>query len=721
MRIPFTDIEISRSKRPAQAHVLSTQQPQVEQYGLLAQTATVDGAQLETRQYISHAAESYPMLPELSPMQIRGLLWSAMRGDFGAAYDLFSMIQDTAPRFLINLHQVRELAARATIKIHASSYSGKKPSLKATERRDFIDWALQQFQPNPQDDESGMADTIYDQLGSMLQPHVSEIMYHQRDGLWTPRATAWISPRKYALDDDRRLGLVPWREFGMGPPEVRAIDPVKFLTSIYKTRSGSMTMSGIGRPLGWWWGAMMFGRKWLLQTAQRFSIPFMHIKYATGTSAADIATLQQLAAQWGANGHAETIDSIAIDFIESNWNAQNNPQDWLIEKFDYYCDLMILRETRASDIGRSTIKGGSAQAGEMKDTQVECVEAVVQFACATALDQLIRNLCILNYGDADECPYAWPDFTRATTPKEKADVTLVLKQAGWVRSQTEMQEEFNMELEPAPEPAAGGFNPESDIVTRRREYWRQLDRTGNGNGISAEDAGGVWRTIRGTPVFIEDGQSVADAVKEKFGDRTAVAAPEDRPQKSDARQDMEIASPSASSDQVRKYEATRQAVLDAMPASARDRVREHIGQVRYHGDIADVSAAFIDQQKARGIWDGEKPRVGGFVQMDKQTGKMHVNLDGGLGSHIDEREVYAHEFAHVVDGPAFSLSNSAEWKSAWQREIKPGLKLSRYAATKPSEGFAEFGRLIYGGAADLKMVEKRMPKSFRFWKERGLL
>ena len=36
-------------------------------------------------------------------------------------------------------------------------------------------------------------------------------------------------------------------------------------------------------------------------------------------------------------------------------------------------------------------------------------------------------------------------------------------------------------------------------------------------GINASDEGGVWRTINGVPVFIKDGQSVGDAIAEKFG------------------------------------------------------------------------------------------------------------------------------------------------------------------------------------------------------------
>ena len=37
---------------------------------------------------------------------------------------------------------------------------------------------------------------------------------------------------------------------------------------------------------------------------------------------------------------------------------------------------------------------------------------------------------------------------------------------------------------------------------------------------AADDIGGVWRTINGTPVFIKEGQDIKEAIKEKFGDES---------------------------------------------------------------------------------------------------------------------------------------------------------------------------------------------------------
>jgi len=51
-----------------------------------------------------------------------------------------------------------------------------------------------------------------------------------------------------------------------------------------------------------------------------------------------------------------------------------------------------------------------------------------------------------------------------------------------------------------------------DISNTRFDDWRTLQ------ALNVDEEEGVWRTIRGTPVFIKEGQDVGDAIKEKFGE-----------------------------------------------------------------------------------------------------------------------------------------------------------------------------------------------------------
>jgi hypothetical protein len=84
--------------------------------------------------------------------------------------------------------------------------------------------------------------------------------------------------------------------------------------------------------------------------------------------------------------------------------------------------------------------------------------------------------------------------------------------------------------------------------------------------------------------------------------------------------------------------------------------------------------------------------------------------------------------AHAIDGPKREYSSSEEWKAIWDEEIgssptmegqKP--KLTKYATTSSGEGFAEFGRMVYGMNSKMEIVEKKFPKCVAYWRKMGIL
>jgi len=323
------------------------------------------------------------------------------------------------------------------------------------ERAQEIDWMLKQWRPDPNADELGMSGLVYEVLGAMVQPTMCELQYHMIDNRWCPRAATWIIPRKYVFDrESGRLGVgnVPGLDDARSPSteagKVLLLSPLKHVLSVYQTRSAAMTLSGLVRPLPFWWTAAMYGRKWLLRQAERFGVPFPHITYELGTPQSAIRELQAMANNFAASGSAVTLDTMAIKFIEHHFDPRENPNNWLVEKFDYYCDLVILRETRASDIGRSSTgnRGGSAQAGEMRASQTEAVEALTAFSDGVLTAQLVRNLCLLNYGDEEDMPHIETSFAQPESPKDDAKTVFTLSQAGLDADPEEMSEKFGMKL-----------------------------------------------------------------------------------------------------------------------------------------------------------------------------------------------------------------------------------------------------------------------------------
>ena len=148
--------------------------------------------------------------------------------------------------------------------------------------------------------------------------------------------------------------------------------------------------------------------------------------------------------------------------------------------------------------------------------------------------------------------------------------------------------------------------------------------------------------------------------------------------------------------------------------------------------IADVNDA-VDQ-----IREGTTSLAGLYIA--KTNG---VYVDGGwkpttnrlqgrhgfaMGQEIPTEQVRAHEYGHAIDGPNKEYSKSAEWRGpdgAWTKDIMGAGKdapLSEYGGDPryPSEGFAEFCRLLYGTDIPTAQIAKDFPNASKFFKDRGL-
>ncbi len=79
----------------------------------------------------------------------------------------------------------------------------------------------------------------------------------------------------------------------------------------------------------------------------------------------------------------------------------------------------------------------------------------------------------------------------------------------------------------------------------------------------------------------------------------------------------------------------------------------------------------------------------------------------------------AHELTHSIDAGKGMHSGTPEWQNAFKGEVAGG-QLTRYAATMPSEGFAEFGRLLYGSDIPHAEIVSAFPKASAYFKSKGL-
>lgn len=208
-----------------------------------------------------------------------------------------------------------------------------------------------------------------------------------------------------------------------------------------------------------------------------------------------------------------------------------------------------------------------------------------------------------------------------------------------------------------------------------------------------------------------------------------------------------------------KYKQAMHEAIKNMPKRIIKRIARNIDSSHFVGDrknFADalthslVKEGHVTPQQASEFKKSDiglkmaSGHVGGFYTANSKFKKLFLDGTHNFGKDAagDARdsthEVYAHELTHAIDGPEHQVSSHADWQQAFKDEIdqdsdseshrksaasigmKTG-KLSAYARTSTSEGFAEFGRLVYASGMDHKRIEQAFPKCYSFFKKRGMV
>ncbi len=207
--------------------------------------------------------------------------------------------------------------------------------------------------------------------------------------------------------------------------------------------------------------------------------------------------------------------------------------------------------------------------------------------------------------------------------------------------------------------------------------------------------------------------------------------------------------PDLSDDQRQRFADAAVRVTGSMPKAALDRIDAHLTGVTFHATPQAIGPAVVEALAgAPGLTDAErtekraklayllKANIGGAYVNGLRT--IHADGDHDYkgetpGRHTVGRAmlahgVYAHELGHALDGPHREVSRSPEWGAAFKAEIEHGEadiragtvpKLSVYGGTTPSEGLAEFSRVVYGSDVPHAQIAQEFPQATAVFKARG--
>lgn len=175
------------------------------------------------------------------------------------------------------------------------------------------------------------------------------------------------------------------------------------------------------------------------------------------------------------------------------------------------------------------------------------------------------------------------------------------------------------------------------------------------------------------------------------------------------------------------YKQSMNRVISSMPLGALKRLATGLSGVSWHTSTDTITAEF----KKLGGQAKEGTVINGYYNPNSKkatlNGSTKMSNSPGIEGNANVHGVHAHELTHAIDrgsGKDPALSTHSDWLEAHHSEIvgdptqRPSL--SKYARTSAAEGFAEFGRLVYGSDRDKKEAETKFPKCFAFWRQHGL-
>jgi phage gp29-like protein len=375
-----------------------------------------------------------PQLAAITPQYIEMVLRGAMAGSHVQAWELFDLMEDTSPRLVKNLNELKRAVAAMDWVLAPWQEEDQPPTDSAKEKVRLVSSACRRMRPAPAADENGFSGTIYDVLDAWGKGQaVLEADWEVRPSgelgdIVAPRATYWVHPTCYTWTMDGCLGLRAelaqgrtgnrtnrtagdyklspgvWQSTSSQPlPDaVEGFPAHKFLISICKAKSGTALGGALLRPLAWWWCAANFSADWLLNLGQVFGLPFRWVNYDPAAPQATVDAICSMLERMGSNAWAAFPAGTTLELKEAAQTGDHSPQGDMLDRAEKQMDLLILGQTLTTDASKH---GGSRALGEVHaNVRAEVVQAAANFAAEVLNAQLVRSILMLNYGQDSEAP-----------------------------------------------------------------------------------------------------------------------------------------------------------------------------------------------------------------------------------------------------------------------------------------------------------------------------
>ena len=336
---------------------------------------------------VAQVTDKYSEYPSngLTPVKLAEIFKEADAGDVLRQMELFEEMEEKDPHLFSQLQTRKNAVTGLDFEIIPFSDDPRDKEIA-----DFIEEQINGIE-SLEDVETDLLDAIGKGFA------VSEIMWGYDEGHVVVREIKSRHHKRFfwdSLDDSFKVRT-------KDAPEGILLPANKFIVHRYKARSGHTSRAGILRVVAWMYLFKNYDLKDWVSFAEVYGLPLRLGKYAPGASEADKVALMQALIQIGADAAGIIPDGTSIDFITTEKTSSSD----LYERLARYCDEQIskaiLGQTLTSDSG-----GGSyAQSKTHNDVRHDLTVADCKSLASTLRRDLIRPLCIFNFGEDKRVPH----------------------------------------------------------------------------------------------------------------------------------------------------------------------------------------------------------------------------------------------------------------------------------------------------------------------------
>lgn len=361
---------------------------------------------------VAHVTDKYSSYPSngLTPVKLAQIFREADAGDVLRQMELFEEMEEKDPHLFAQL-QTRKNAVTG-LDFEVIPFDPNEPGDKAI--AEFVKEQINGIE-NLEDVETDLLDAISKGFA------VGEIIWAWDHGRVVVESILARHQKRFfwdSLDDSFKVRTLE-------APSGILLPDSKFIVHRYKARSGHPSRAGVLRVVAWMYLFKNYDVKDWVSFAEVYGLPLRLGKYQPGASDADKTALMRALIQIGADAAGIIPDGTSIDFITTEKSSSTD----LYERLARYCDEQISKAVLGQTLTADSGNGSYAQSKTHNEVRHDLTVADCKSLAATLRRDLIRPLCVFNFGEDKRIPYIRFDCEEAEDLTQTANIlgTLIEK------------------------------------------------------------------------------------------------------------------------------------------------------------------------------------------------------------------------------------------------------------------------------------------------------